>query len=228
MDRRSWAGPPPGVEGPHRAGLRAELGEPLQAEGEPDAAVVAVAAEHAGQAVVPAAAADLDRPRVGRRPPARRSSANRSRCRGRTRGRARPGRSMPCLRQAVDQLVQAGDRLRRDRGERAVQPAQDVRRPARAGRRGRGPGRGLGPGSRASEWPRSHLRRSRWMISWPDRRPVTSGTRWRNSRSMPRSSARLTGRDDRRPRRGRSGASRRAARGRLRARRRARPRPPRR
>ena len=33
------------------------------------------------------------------------------------------------------------------------------------------------------------------MISWPERRPVTSGTRWRNSRSTPASSARA---DDRR------------------------------
>ena len=44
----------------------ADLGQPLQPEREPDAAVVAVAAQHAGQAVVAAAAADLDRAR-GRR-----------------------------------------------------------------------------------------------------------------------------------------------------------------
>ena len=43
-----------------------EIGEAFQAEGEADAAVVAVGAEDAGEAVVPAAAADLDRP-VGRR-----------------------------------------------------------------------------------------------------------------------------------------------------------------
>ena len=30
------------------------------------------------------------------------------------------------------------------------------------------------------------------MISWPERRPVTSGTSWRNKRSTPRSSAWLT------------------------------------
>ena len=102
----------------------------------------------------------------------------------------RPG-SMPALREAVDQLVQAGDRVGRGRGERALEPPEHVgagpRRSARAWTCSR-----TRPRISASEWPRSHFRRIRWMISWPDRRPVTSGTRWRNSRSTPRSSAWLT------------------------------------
>ena len=89
-------------------------------------------------------------------------------------------------------LVQAGDRLRaRARRSRASSRSRTSRAGPRSSARAWTWSR-TRPRISDSEWPRSHLRRSRWMISCPDRRPVTSGTRWRNSRSTPPSSAWLT------------------------------------
>ncbi len=163
--------------------------EPLQAEGEADPSVVAVAAEDPGQAVVSAAAADLDRAsgrrgddledhlRVEADPPAEAEvelepvgrDAVVARARGpglgaRRRSRARAPRS----------------RGPGGRGPRPAGPFRSAR--ARTWSRTR---------SRASSqaWPRSHFRRSRWMISWPARRPLTTGTSVRNRRSIPPSSA---------------------------------------
>ena len=80
---------------------------------------------------------------------------------------------------------QGGDRFGGERRELALEPVQDRPAPALSGRPGRGPGRGRVRATSPSEWPRSHLRRSRWMISPPERRPVTTGTRCRNRRSTP-------------------------------------------
>ena len=91
-----------------------------------------------------------------------------------------------------DQVPERGDRVG---GQRLDVAARGARGPRPAGRGGR-PARGPAARTRSSDssrpWPRSHLRRSRWTISWPERRPVTTGTSVRKSRSMPRSSARST------------------------------------
>ena len=130
--------------------------------------------------------------RPASRPPARRSSACKSRSRGQNRGRARPGsirrRAEPsCLTRAPRSAIDRGASAAKFWSSRSSTTGAGPRSSARPWNWSR-----TRPRICESEWSRSHLLRRRLMISCPERRPVTSGTRWRNSRSTPPSSAWLT------------------------------------
>ena len=132
--RRPPSGLVAGVEG---------LAQPFQAEGEADAAVVAVAAEHAGQAVVPAAAADLDRTVGGRH------DELEDHLRVEADAPAEAEVELDAvevdavvLEQAAISSRSAATESGASRGVRRGRGGRGPRRRGRAGRPGRGPGRG--------------------------------------------------------------------------------------